>query len=56
MIEEEKRDGLIRTLRLDPRDAYNRKSAHTYGLSFSKYDIRFEVNGDTLTVTDVVTE
>jgi tRNA-Thr(GGU) m(6)t(6)A37 methyltransferase TsaA len=56
MIDEEKRDGLIQALRLDPRDAYNRKSAHTYGLSFSEYDIRFEVNGDTLSVTDVVTE
>lgn len=53
MIDEDKREGLIQTLRLDPRDAYNKKSAYTYGLSFARYDIRFEVSGDTLTVSDV---
>ncbi|MBR0399709.1 MAG: tRNA (N6-threonylcarbamoyladenosine(37)-N6)-methyltransferase TrmO [Mogibacterium sp.] len=53
LIDEDKRAGLIQTLRLDPRDAYNKKSAHTYGLSFADYDIKFEVTGDTLTVTAV---
>lgn len=53
-IDEDKREGLIHILRLDPRGAYEKKDGYTYGLSFSKWDIRFEVSGNTLRVTSVL--
>ena len=53
MIDEEKRVGLMQILRLDPRDAYNKKDGYTYGLSFGKWNIRFTVTGEVLTVTNV---
>ena len=52
-IDENKREGLIHVLRLDPRGAYEKKPGHAFGLSFGRWDIRFEVSGNTLTVTDV---
>ena len=53
-IPEEKRAGLIRILSLDPRDAYEKKPGHTYGFSFAEWDIRFRVDGQILTVTEVI--
>ena len=53
MIDEEKRHGLLQTLQLDPRDAYGRQPGTEYGISFAKWNIRFTVEGDKLTVTDV---
>lgn len=52
-IDEPLRAGLIHTLSLDPRDAYNKKDGNTYGLSFGDKNIRFSVDGNVLTVTDV---
>ncbi len=52
-IPEDKRAGLIRVLELDPRGAYEKQPGYTYGLSFGDHDIKFVVNGDTLTVTDI---
>ena len=53
MIDEDKRAGLLQILRLDPRDAYNKKDGYTYGLSFARWNIRFTVTGEVLTVTNV---
>ena len=53
MIDEEKRAGLIQILRLDPRDAFNKKDGYTFGLSFGKWNVRFTVSGNVLTVTNV---
>lgn len=53
-IDEDKRDGLRQVLELDPRGAYEKSPGHVYGLSFADHDIRFVVEGDVLTVTDVV--
>lgn len=53
-ISPEKRDGLIAVLAGDPRGAYNRQPGHAYGMSFADWDIRFTVEDDRLTVTDVV--
>ena len=53
IIPEEKRGGLIRILSLDPRDAYEKKEGHIYGMSFADWDIRFKVDGDTLTVVEI---
>lgn len=53
-VDESKRAGLIRTLELDPRGAYEKKEGYIYGLSFGKWDIRFTVEGKVLLVKDVV--
>ena len=54
LIEEPKREALIRILSLDPRDAYDKKDGYRYGMSFADRDVRFEINGNVLTVVDVV--
>ena len=54
LIEENKRAGLISVLESDPRGAYEKQPGYTYGMSFGSWDIRFTVNGDILTVTEVV--
>lgn len=53
-IREEKREAAIGVLRQDPRAAYQKHPGCQYGMSFAGYDIRFTVNGTTLTVCDVV--
>ena len=49
----EKREAAIGVLSHDPRPSYQRKPDRVYGLTFAGYDIRFKVNGDTLTVEEV---
>ena len=49
----EKRESAIGVLSHDPRPSYQRKPDRVYGLSFAGYDIRFKVNGDSLTVLEV---
>ncbi len=44
---------LMETLRLDPRPSYHDDPERTYGLSFAGYNVRFIVNGNVLTVTDL---
>lgn len=44
---------LMETLRLDPRPSYHDDPERTYGLSFAGYNVRFMVNGNLLTVTDL---
>ncbi|MBQ3291629.1 MAG: tRNA (N6-threonylcarbamoyladenosine(37)-N6)-methyltransferase TrmO [Mogibacterium sp.] len=53
-IDQDKQDGLIQMLELDPRGAYEKQPGYIYGLSFSKWDIRFRVDGDQLTVVDII--
>lgn len=45
---------LIKTLSLDPRPQYHDNPEKEYGMPFAGYDVRFKVDGDTLTVTDLV--
>ena len=52
-IDRDKRAGLLRLLSLDPRGAYEKQPGHTYGLSFADHDVKFTVEGNTLTVTGV---
>lgn len=47
------RDGVIDMLRLDPRPAYQDDASRIYGMRFDDYEIKFSVNGDTLTVKDI---
>ena len=52
-IPESKREALLGVLSHDPRPSYQQDSERIYGLSFSQFNIRFQVKGKTLTVTDV---
>ena len=55
-IEPERRSGLIQVLEQDPRGAYEKKPGYVYGMRFGEQDVRFTVNGDKLTVVDVVNQ
>ena len=52
-LPEEKRAAALGVLSHDPRPSYQRKSGRVYGLTFAGFDIRFTVDGDTLTVCEV---
>ena len=52
-IPADKRDALLAALSQDPRPAYQ-QDGEQYGLEFSGLDVRFRVEGDTLTVFEVL--
>ena len=52
-LPEEKRAAAIGVLSHDPRPSYLRTPGRVYGLTFAGFDIRFTVDGDTLTVAEV---
>ncbi len=52
LIPNQKIDGLIECLKDDPRPSYH-EDGREYGMSFSNYEIKFSVNGKTLSVIDV---
>ena len=49
----EKRDALIGVLAQDPRPRYQTDASRVYGLEFGGYEIKFRVDSQTLTVTDI---
>jgi hypothetical protein len=51
-LPEDKREAAIGVLSHDPRPSYQRKHGRIYGLTFSGFDIRFQVEGNTLTVVE----
>ena len=51
---EEKRKAVIGVLAQDPRPAYVLDPERVYGVSFAGFDVKFRVDGDFLTVCDVV--
>lgn len=53
-ISEEKRKAIVAVLKQDPRPSYHNDPARKYGVSFAGYDVRFVVEGETLTVVEVV--
>ena len=53
ILPEEKRQAAIGVLSHDPRPSYQRKPGRIYGLTFAGFDIRFTVDENTLTVTEV---
>ena len=53
ILPEDRRAAAIGVLSHDPRPSYQRKPGRVYGLRFHKYDIRFTVEEDTLTVLEV---
>ena len=54
-IPEEKRAGLFQTLRQNPRPGYQHDPSRRYGFNFAGFDVRFTIDGDTLTVVEIVT-
>lgn len=52
-FEEEKRETIIRVLSQDPRPHYQNDADRIYGVSFAGKNVKFKVDGDTLTVTGV---
>ena len=50
---EDKREAAIGVLCQDPRPSYQHDPARIYGLPFAGFDIKFQVNDDTLTVIDI---
>lgn len=51
---EEKRPAILGVLAQDPRPTYFQDPERVYGVSFAGYDVKFTVDGDRLTVCDVV--
>ena len=54
LIEKEKLSGLVALLENDPRPSYQDDPDRIYGMLFSDREIKFRVEGDTLTVVDVI--
>ena len=52
-LPEEKREAAIGVLSHDPRPSYQRKPERIYGLTFAGFDIRFQVQGDVLSVIEI---
>ena len=53
LIPENKREALTEILREDPRPHYIKDSARLFGFSFAGFEVRFTVEGNTLTVREV---
>lgn len=49
----DKRNALTGVLAQDPRPRYQTDASRVYGLEFGGYDVKFSVDGSTLTVTDI---
>lgn len=53
LLQEEKRRTLCEILSGDPRPAYQRDPERVYGLSYADCNVRFTVDGEKLTVTEI---
>lgn len=54
-IPEARRQAILGALALDPRPAYQSNPTRVYGVEYAGFDVRFTVDGETLTVCEVVT-
>jgi tRNA-Thr(GGU) m(6)t(6)A37 methyltransferase TsaA len=52
-VPSEKRDTLVAILKEDPRPSYQNDKEREYGMIFADLEIKFTVDGSTLTVTDI---
>ncbi len=50
----EKRAAILEILRQDPRPSYQHDPGRRYGVSFAGFDVHFYVDGNHLTVTEIV--
>lgn len=53
-IPADKQKTLIDILSLDPRPAYQEDSERIYGITFSNYNIKFTVDGNVLTIKEIL--
>lgn len=53
MLDADRRNTVIKILSQDPRPAYKNGGNEEYGVKFAEYNIKFKVQGDSLTVTDI---
>ncbi len=54
LIPADKREALFEALRQDPRPAYRDDPSERYGFYYAGFDVRFTVNGKSLTVCEIV--
>ena len=54
LVAADKQSALLEVLSQDPRGSYEKQPGYVYGLRFADYDIRFTVEGTTLTVFEVL--
>ena len=54
LLTEKERANLTELLAEDPRPAYNDDPERVYGFTYANKEIKFSVNGDTLTVLDII--
>jgi tRNA-Thr(GGU) m(6)t(6)A37 methyltransferase TsaA len=54
MIPAEKRAALVGALENDPRPSYQNDPDRKYGFAFAGFDVRFKVDGDALTVCEII--
>ena len=54
MIPEDKREALFEVLALDTRPGYQNDPTRRYGFNYAGFDVRFTIDGDTLTVVEIV--
>lgn len=52
-LPKDKQSAIIKVLSEDPRPHYHDDTTRTYGISYAGYNIKFTVDGDTLTVCEV---
>ena len=50
------REGLVQVLRQDPRPSYQNDPERVYGFGFAGFEVKFTVDGEALTVCDVIKE
>lgn len=53
-LPEAKQKGIIEVLKQDPRPSYQDDPSRRYGVAYDRYDVRFVVKGNVLTVLEVV--
>lgn len=54
LLPPDKREALTGVLAQDPRPRYQTSPERVYGLEFAGFDVRFTVDGDTLTVREIL--
>jgi len=55
-IDKDKREALMGVLAGDPRPSYQSDPTRVYGVRYAQYNVKFTVDGETLTVVDVIKE
>lgn len=53
-IPEDRQEALIRVLSLNPKPGYQHDPTRRYGFNFAGRDVRFTIDGDVLTVVEIV--